>query len=180
MRLALCCTLVCVNLRLVFLCLSSSPENKNGGLIWTATRISFMNQIAALCEAAGADVNMVRKGMGSDSRIGRSFLFAGAGYGGSCFPKDVQALVRTGEDKQVDLSILREVHEFNERQKGVLARKVKQRFGDDLSGLRFAVWGLAFKPETDDMREAPALVLIDELLAAGAEVTAHDPVAMDI
>ncbi|MEE9207083.1 MAG: UDP-glucose/GDP-mannose dehydrogenase family protein [Gemmatimonadota bacterium] len=163
---------------LIFMDIASAELTKYAANSMLATRISFMNQIAALCEAVGADVNMVRKGMGSDSRIGRSFLFAGAGYGGSCFPKDVQALVRTGEDQQVDLSILREVHEFNERQKTVLAQKVKQRFGGDLSGLRFAVWGLAFKPETDDMREAPSLVLINELLAAGAEVTAHDPVAM--
>jgi UDPglucose 6-dehydrogenase len=139
-----------------------------------------MNQLAALCEASEADVNLVRKGIGSDPRIGRSFLYAGAGYGGSCFPKDVRALILTGEEFGVDLSILREVHEANERQKAVLGRKVQERFGDDLSGKRFAVWGLAFKPETDDMREAPALTLIDGLLEAGGAVTAHDPVAMNV
>jgi UDPglucose 6-dehydrogenase len=145
-----------------------------------AARISFMNQLAPLCEASGADVSLVRKGIGSDPRIGRSFLYAGAGYGGSCFPKDVRALILTGEEFGVDLSILREVHEANERQKAVLGRKVRRRFGDDLSGMRFGIWGLAFKPETDDMREAPAITLVHELLGSGASVIAHDPVAMDV
>jgi UDPglucose 6-dehydrogenase len=145
-----------------------------------ATRISFMNQVAALCEAAGADINMVRRGIGSDPRIGASFLYAGAGYGGSCFPKDVRALIQTGEEMNVDLSILKEVHETNARQKRLLGQKIRARFGDDLTGRSFAVWGLAFKPETDDMREAASVTLIEELLEGGATVTAHDPVATDV
>ncbi|MFW6084127.1 MAG: UDP-glucose dehydrogenase family protein [Gemmatimonadota bacterium] len=165
---------------LIFMDIASAELTKYAANAMLATRISFMNQIARLCEAAGADVNLVRKGIGSDERIGPAFLYAGAGYGGSCFPKDVQALIRTGEELGVDLSILREVHEFNERQKRLVAEKVRSRFGDDLAGRRFAVWGLSFKPETDDMREAASLVIIDDLLAAGAEVVAHDPVAFDV
>ena len=158
----------------------SAEMTKYAANAMLATRISFMNQVAALCEAAGADVNMVRRGVGSDPRIGASFLYAGAGYGGSCFPKDVRALIQTGEERSVDLSILKEVHETNERQKKVLGRKIRTRFGEDLSGMSFAVWGLAFKPETDDMREAASVTLIEELLAAGATVTAHDPVAEEV
>ncbi len=165
---------------LIFMDIASAELTKYAANAMLATRISFMNQLAALCESAGADVTLVRKGIGSDPRIGRSFLYAGAGYGGSCFPKDVRALIRTGGEFGVDLSILREVHEANEKQKTVLGSKIVNRFGEDLSGMRFAVWGLAFKPETDDMREAPALTLIDRLLAAGAEVSAHDPVAEDV
>ncbi|MFO7587209.1 MAG: UDP-glucose/GDP-mannose dehydrogenase family protein [Gemmatimonadota bacterium] len=161
---------------LIFMDIASAELTKYAANAMLATRISFMNQVAAVCEAAGADVTLVRKGIGSDPRIGPSFLYAGAGYGGSCFPKDVRALIRTGDELGVDLSILREVHEANERQKGVLGRKVRERFGR-LEGRRFAVWGLAFKPETDDMRDAPALVLIEELLASGASVAVHDPVA---
>ncbi|MCL7990172.1 MAG: UDP-glucose/GDP-mannose dehydrogenase family protein [marine benthic group bacterium] len=165
---------------LIFMDIASAELTKYAANAMLATRISFMNQLAQLCEATGADVNRVRKGMGSDPRIGRSFLYAGAGYGGSCFPKDVRALIHTGDEFEVDLTILRQVHEANEAQKALLGSKARKRFGDDLSGMRFAVWGLAFKPETDDMREAPALALIEEILAAGGSVVAHDPVAQDV
>jgi UDPglucose 6-dehydrogenase len=163
---------------LIFMDIASAELTKYAANAMLATRISFMNQIAELCEATGADVTVVRKGVGSDPRIGQSFLFAGAGYGGSCFPKDVKALIRTADELGVDLSILKSVHQMNERQKGLLATKVKERFGEDLTGRQFAVWGLSFKPETDDVREAPALTLIEELLAAGASVVAHDPQAV--
>jgi UDPglucose 6-dehydrogenase len=143
-----------------------------------ATRISFMNAIAQLCEAAGADVGMVRQGIGSDTRIGSAFLFPGAGYGGSCFPKDVKALIRTMREMGSDASILEAVEEVNDRQKRLLFDRVRTRFGEDLSGRHFAVWGLAFKPNTDDMREAPSRITIPALLEAGATVAAHDPVAM--
>lgn len=165
---------------LIFMDIASAELTKYAANAMLATRISFMNQIAALCEAAGADINMVRRGVGSDPRIGASFLYAGAGYGGSCFPKDVRALIRTGEEMNVNLSILKEVHETNARQKRLLGHKIRARFGDDLSGRSFAVWGLAFKPETDDMREAASVTLIEELLEGGASVTAHDPVAADV
>ena len=144
-----------------------------------ATRISFMNSIAQLCEAAGADVDMVRRGIGSDERIGRAFLYPGVGYGGSCFPKDVKALVRTMDQLGADSSLLKAVEEVNERQKRLLVNRVVARFGADLTGRRFGVWGLSFKPNTDDMREAPSLVTIPALLEKGAQVVAHDPVAMD-
>jgi UDPglucose 6-dehydrogenase len=143
-----------------------------------ATRISFMNEVANLCERVGADVDMVRKGIGSDDRIGPSFLFPGPGYGGSCFPKDVKALLRTSEDRDAEMSVLRAVEDANDRQKHVLFAKLRKVMGDSIGGARIAVWGLAFKPQTDDMRESPALTLIDELLGAGATVVAHDPVAM--
>ncbi len=144
-----------------------------------ATRISFMNTIARLCEKAGADVSAVRKGVGSDTRIGPAFLYPGAGYGGSCFGKDVRALTRTMDDLGADASILHAVEEVNERQKRILLDRLVARLGEDLSGRTVAVWGLAFKPNTDDMREAPSLVTIEGLLARGARVVAHDPVAMD-
>ena len=143
-----------------------------------ATRISFMNSIARLCEATGADVNAVRKGIGSDSRIGPGFLFPGVGYGGSCFPKDVKALVKTMGEFGVDPSILQSVEDVNEAQKSTLLERLLAITGDDLSETTIAVWGLAFKPNTDDMREAPSLVTIEGLLARGARVVAHDPVAM--
>ena len=165
---------------LIFMGIASAELTKYAANAMLATRISFMNQIALLCEAAGADVNLIRKGIGSDARIGPSFLYAGAGYGGSCFPKDVRALIRTGEELGVELSILREVHESNERQKKVIGEKIRARFGDDLAGRRFALWGLAFKPETDDMREAASVVIVEDLLAAGATVSVHDPVAADV
>jgi UDPglucose 6-dehydrogenase len=165
---------------LLFMDIPSAELTKYAANSMLATRISFMNQIAALCEATGADVSHVRHGVGSDPRIGASFLFAGAGYGGSCFPKDVRALIRTGEEQGVDLSVLRAVHEANDRQKRVLVEKVLGHFGPDLRRKRLAVWGLAFKPETDDMREAPAIEIIEGLLAADADVVVHDPVAMDV
>ncbi len=142
-----------------------------------ATRISFMNAIAELCEATGADVEMVRRGIGSDERIGPAFLFPGVGYGGSCFPKDVKALVRTMREVGADASILEAVEEVNERRKRWILERVVERFGEDLHGRTFAVWGLAFKPNTDDMREAPSLVTIGGLLERGARVVAHDPAA---
>jgi UDPglucose 6-dehydrogenase len=144
-----------------------------------ATRISFMNSIARLCEETGADISSVRRGVGSDGRIGSSFLFPGVGYGGSCFPKDVKALAETMRDHGVDASIVQAVDDVNESQKTTLLARLVARLGDDLSGLTVAVWGLAFKPNTDDMREAPSLVTIEGLLARGARVVAHDPVAMD-
>jgi len=142
-----------------------------------ATRISFMNSIARLCEATGADVSAVREGIGSDSRIGSSFLFPGVGYGGSCFPKDVKALVQTMNEFGVDASILQSVEDVNEAQKSTLLERLKSIMGDELSDKTIAVWGLAFKPNTDDMREAPSLVTIEGLLEMGARVVAHDPVA---
>ncbi len=144
-----------------------------------ATRISFMNTVADLCEVAGADVDMVRRGIGSDERIGPAFLFPGVGYGGSCLPKDVKALIRTLKEEGIDASILEAVEAVNDGQKGLLLRRVIGRFGEDLKGRRFALWGLAFKPNTDDMREAPSLVTIPALLARGATVAAHDPAAME-
>ncbi len=142
-----------------------------------ATRISFMNIMADLCKTTGADVDLVRRGIGSDARIGSRFLFPGVGYGGSCFPKDVKALIRTMDELGLDPSILRAVDACNEHQKGLLLRLVTRRLGDDLGGVKIAVWGLAFKPNTDDMREAPSLVTIEGLLARGARVVAHDPEA---
>jgi len=144
---------------------------------YLATRISFINEIANLCERVGADASAVRVGAGSDSRIGLRYFFPGCGYGGSCFPKDVRELLGTSRQAGLPLSILGAVHEVNERQKSLLARKVLARFGASLAGRRFAVWGLAFKPETDDMREAPSLGVIAELVRAGATIAAHDPVA---
>jgi UDPglucose 6-dehydrogenase len=141
-----------------------------------ATRISFMNDIAALCEKVGADVDFVRKGMGADKRIGYPFLFPGVGYGGSCFPKDVKALVAKGREQGMELDLLRAVERTNERQKKLLVQKALKHFGS-LDGRTFAVWGLAFKPKTDDMREAPSIEVIEGLLAKGAKVVAHDPVA---
>jgi len=143
-----------------------------------AMRISFINQMANLCEAVGAEINDVRRGMGSDRRIGSQFLFPGVGYGGSCFPKDVQALVHSAADNQLDFTLLKATDQVNHEQKRILVARVKQHFGGDLSGRTFAIWGLAFKPRTDDMREAPSLVVIEELLKAGARVRVHDPEAL--
>ena len=142
-----------------------------------ASRISFMNEVARLCQAVGADVDQVRVGVGSDRRIGQAFLFPGAGYGGSCFPKDVRALIRIGQEHGISMEMLRATDEVNEAQKHLLSSFIQERYGADLSGRRFALWGLAFKPRTDDMREAPSLVLIEDLLAAGATVRAYDPEA---
>ncbi|MDB4911098.1 MAG: nucleotide sugar dehydrogenase [Gemmatimonadetes bacterium] len=163
---------------IIFMDIPSAEMTKYAANAMLATRISFMNEVANLCERVGADVDMVRKGIGSDDRIGPSFLFPGPGYGGSCFPKDVKALLRTSEDRDAEMSVLRAVEEANDRQKHVLFAKLKKVMGDSIGGARIAVWGLAFKPQTDDMRESPALTLIDELLGAGATVVAHDPVAM--
>ncbi len=158
----------------------SAEMTKYAANSYLATRITFMNEIANLCERVGANVDMVRIGMGSDSRIGKRFLFPGVGYGGSCFPKDVQALARTAEAHAYDFKILKSVMEVNNRQKIRLVEKIKAFFGsDDLSGKTIALWGLAFKPNTDDIREAPALYIIDQLLGAGAKVRAYDPEAMD-
>jgi UDPglucose 6-dehydrogenase len=164
---------------IIFMDIASAEMTKYAANGMLATRISFMNEIANLCEKTGADVDLVRRGIGTDSRIGPSFLFPGPGYGGSCFPKDVKALARTGEAYGVPLRVLAAVDAANERQKRRLGEKVRAALGEDLRGTRIAIWGLAFKPQTDDMREAPSLVLIDELLAAGATVCAHDPAAMD-
>lgn len=144
-----------------------------------ASRISFMNEIALLCDAVGADVEKVRRGVGSDARIGHAFLFPGVGYGGSCFPKDVRALVRTGKRHGIEMEIANATHRANRRQKLLVPGWVKERFGADLSGRTFALWGLAFKPRTDDIREAPALVVIEELLGAQAAVRVYDPEAME-
>lgn len=166
------------NFRVIFMDIPSAEMTKYAANAMLATRISFINDIANLCERVGADVNMVRKGIGTDQRIGTKFLYPGIGYGGSCFPKDVKALIRTGEEHGCDLQVLKAVEAVNNRQKEVLCDKLVHHFGD-LRGKTVAVWGLAFKPNTDDVREAPALVLIEKLLAAGASVRAFDPVARD-
>lgn len=167
------------NYRLIFTDIPSAEMIKYAANSMLATRISFMNDIANLCELVGADVNMVRKGIGADSRIGSKFLYPGCGYGGSCFPKDVKALIKTAEKNGYSMRVLKAVEEVNERQKAILFEKLMKHFDGDLKGKRIALWGLAFKPETDDMREAPALVLIDKLLGAGATVKAYDPIAMN-
>ena len=164
---------------ILFMNIVSSEMTKYAANSMLATKISFMNDIANLCEMVGADVSMVRKGIGSDARIGNKFIYPGTGYGGSCFPKDVQALVRTADEYGHSLEILKAVEAVNYRQKEVLVRKIKSHFGDNLNGLRFGMWGLSFKPKTDDMREAPSLVIIDLLLKEGAQVVAYDPVAME-
>ena len=158
---------------------ASAEMTKYAANAMLATRISFMNEVANLCSSVGADVAQVRRGIGTDRRIGKHFLFPGVGYGGSCFPKDVRALVRAARENDVPLRILDSVLVVNEAQKRVLPLQVKSHFGTDLSGLKLAVWGLAFKAQTDDMREAPSIVIIDELLAAGAEVAAFDPQAAE-
>jgi UDPglucose 6-dehydrogenase len=163
---------------IIFMDIPSAEMTKYASNAMLATRISFMNEIANLCERVGADVDLVRRGMGSDTRIGPSFLFPGPGYGGSCFPKDVKALVRTAKDYGADLGVLDAVEEANGRQKRRLFEKLESVLDGGLKGAHVAIWGLAFKPNTDDMREAPALTLIEALLGAGASVTAHDPAAM--
>jgi UDPglucose 6-dehydrogenase len=164
---------------LIFMDIPSAEMTKYAANAMLATRITFMNQVAQLCEAVGADVQLVRKGIGSDHRIGPAFLFPGPGYGGSCFPKDVKALVKTADGKGVALGVLKAVEDGNERQKRVLYEKLSRHFEGTLKGRTIGVWGLAFKAETDDVRESPALVLIEALLAAGATVQAHDPAAME-
>ena len=165
--------------RFVYSDIPSAEMIKYAANSMLATRISFMNDIANLCELVGADVNMVRKGIGADTRIGRKFLYAGCGYGGSCFPKDVKALIRTAEQLGYPMKLLSAVEEVNEAQKSVLFRKFCAHYGGDVKGRTVALWGLAFKPGTDDMREAPSLVLISRLLDAGCRVKVYDPVAMD-
>ena len=165
--------------RIQMMDIRSAELTKYAANAMLATRISFMNELALLAEKLGADIEHVRIGIGSDPRIGYHFLYPGAGYGGSCFPKDVSALLRTASECGIDLKVVRAVDEANERQKGVLAEKIVHRFGDGLAGRRFALWGLAFKPNTDDMREAPSRVVVDALMRRGAQVCAFDPVAMD-
>ena len=164
--------------RLLVMDVKSAELTKYAANAMLATRISFMNELANLAETLGADIELVRKGIGSDPRIGFHFLYPGVGYGGSCFPKDVQALIRTASEAGHDLKVLQAVEAANEAQKGVLGGKIAKRLGADLSGRTIALWGLAFKPNTDDMREAPSLVLIAELLARGATIVAYDPVAV--
>lgn len=166
------------NFRVIFMDIASAEMTKYAANSMLATRISFMNDIANLCELVGADVNMVRKGIGTDIRIGNKFLYAGCGYGGSCFPKDVKALIHTGKEHGYHMSIIEAVEKVNEQQKEVVFNKLKKAL-KNLSNKRIAIWGLAFKPETDDMREAPALVVINRLLESGAEVVVYDPVAID-
>ena len=166
------------NYRLIFTDIPSAEMIKYAANSMLATRISFMNDIANLCELVGADVNMVRKGIGSDSRIGSKFLYPGCGYGGSCFPKDVKALIKTAEKKGYEMKVLKAVEDVNEKQKSILFEKLNKIFQGDLKNKKIALWGLAFKPETDDMREATALVLIKRLLESGAEVVAYDPIAI--
>ena len=166
--------------RFITMDVCSAEMTKYAANAMLATRISFMNEMANICEKVGADINHVRNGIGSDSRIGYSFLYAGCGYGGSCFPKDVKALIKTADDHGYDSRILREVESVNHEQKFSLVNKIINRFGNDLSGYTFAVWGLAFKPETDDMREAPSVVIISKLTELGAIINAYDPKAMNI
>ena len=167
------------NFRVIFMDIPSAEMTKYAANSMLATRISFMNDIANLCELVGADVNMVRKGIGTDTRIGSKFLYPGCGYGGSCFPKDVKALIKTASKQGYVMKVLNAVEEVNEKQKNILFEKFTKYYNGDIKGRKVALWGLAFKPETDDMREAPALVLIDSLLKAGCQVIAYDPVAMN-
>ncbi len=164
---------------IIFMDIASAEMTKYAANAMLATRISFMNDMANLCEIIGADVNMVRKGIGSDPRIGNKFIYPGIGYGGSCFPKDVKALIKTADENGYPMRILKAVEDVNDDQKSVLFNKVKRYFDGQLKGRRIAFWGLSFKPETDDMREAPSLVLINEFLKAGAIIKTYDPVAMD-
>lgn len=167
------------NFRVIFTDIPSAEMIKYAANSMLATRISFMNDIANLCELVGADVNMVRKGIGADTRIGNKFLYPGCGYGGSCFPKDVKALIKTAEKNGYDMKVLKAVEDVNEAQKSILFKKLSKHFNNELSGKRIAIWGLAFKPETDDMREATSLVMIQKLIESGCKVRVYDPVAMD-
>lgn len=167
------------NFRVIFMDIASAEMTKYAANSMLATRISFMNDIANLCELVGADVNMVRKGIGTDARIGNKFLYAGCGYGGSCFPKDVKALIHTGKENGYSMKIIEAVEEVNEAQKSIVYYKLKKSLDGNLKGKRIAIWGLSFKPETDDMREAPSLVVIDKLIADGANIVAYDPIAMN-
>ena len=167
------------NYRILFMDIPSAEMTKYAANSMLATRISFMNDIANLCELVGADVDMVRRGIGSDARIGTKFLYPGCGYGGSCFPKDVKALIHTGKEYGYDMRVIEAVEEVNESQKSIVFEKLSKAFDGNLKGRTIALWGLAFKPETDDMREAPALIIIDRLIKAGAKVNVYDPIAMD-
>lgn len=167
------------NFRVIFMDIPSAEMTKYAANSMLATRISFMNDIANLCELVGADVNMVRNGIGSDTRIGRKFLYPGIGYGGSCFPKDVKALIKTAEQNGYEMRVLKAVEDVNEDQKSILFNKLEKYFKGDLKGKTIALWGLSFKPETDDMREAPSLVLIEKLLNAGCSVRVYDPIAIE-
>ena len=167
------------NFRVIFMDIPSAEMTKYAANAMLATRISFMNDIANLCEVLGADVNMVRKGIGTDQRIGNKFLYPGCGYGGSCFPKDVNALIYTAEQNGYDMKVLKAVEDVNDTQKHILFRKLNRYFNNDFQGKTIAVWGLSFKPNTDDMREAPSLVLIEKILKAGGKVRVFDPVAME-
>ncbi|HET6992001.1 MAG TPA: UDP-glucose/GDP-mannose dehydrogenase family protein, partial [Bacteroidia bacterium] len=164
---------------IIFMDEKSAELTKYAANAFLATKITFMNEIANLCEKVGANVDMVRIGIGSDDRIGKRFLFPGIGYGGSCFPKDVQALAKSASDANQEMEILKAVMSINEKQKTIIIPKIKSFFNNDLKGKKIAIWGLAFKPDTDDIREAPALYIIEELLSAGASVSAYDPEAMD-
>lgn len=167
------------NFRVIFMDIPSAEMTKYAANSMLATRISFMNDVANLCELVGADVNMVRKGIGSDSRIGSKFLYPGCGYGGSCFPKDVKALIKTAEKSGYEMRVLKAVEDVNDSQKSILFEKLLKQFDGDINGKSIALWGLAFKPGTDDMREAPSLVLIDNIVKAGATAKVYDPVSMD-
>ena len=166
--------------RFIKMDIRSAEMTKYASNAMLATRISFMNEMANICERVGADINLVREGIGSDKRIGYSFLYAGIGYGGSCLPKDVNALIKTADDYNYDLRILKEVESVNNKQKLLLVNKIIKRFGDDLTGYTFTVWGLSFKAGTDDMREAPSIIIINKLIELGAKIKAYDPKAMDI
>ncbi len=163
---------------LIFMDITSSELTKYAANAFLATKISFMNDIANLCEIVGANINLIRKGIGSDTRIGNKFIYPGTGYGGSCFPKDIQALIRTASENKYNMEILKAVEEVNNRQKSVLIRKMEQFYKKDLKDKKVAIWGLSFKPQTDDIREAPSLVIINKLLLAGAIVKVYDPAAM--
>ena len=167
------------NFRVIFTDIPSAEMIKYAANSMLATRISFMNDIANLCELVGADVNMVRKGIGADTRIGNKFLYPGCGYGGSCFPKDVKALIKTAEKNGYDMKVLKAVEDVNEAQKSILFKKLSKHFNNELNEKRIAIWGLAFKPETDDMREATSLVMIQKLIESGCKVKVYDPIAMD-
>ena len=167
------------NFRVIFMDIASAEMTKYAANAMLATRISFMNDIANLCECVGADINMVRKGIGSDKRIGGNFLYSGCGYGGSCFPKDIRALIQIGEENNYEMKVIKAVDEVNNEQKLVLFKKLKKHFGTSLKDKKIAIWGLSFKPETDDMRESPALVLIEKLLQEGCKITVYDPIAMN-
>jgi len=167
------------NDRVLTMSIRSAEMTKYAANAMLATKISFINEIARLCELTGADISEVRQGIGSDSRIGYKFIYPGVGYGGSCFPKDVKALIKIGKNNHLNLKILQSVEDVNERQKMILVDKVKQHFGEDLRGKTFAIWGLAFKPQTDDMREAPSRVIIEALLKSGAKVKTYDPIALE-